>query len=240
MLFFIIQHPGLILGIWLVLLFSLSITAFGSYYIQLNYFLNSVHKGKPIGIALTFDDGPDPEITPAILEILKEYQVKATFFIIGKKAEQYPELLKSMERDGHTLANHSYSHSNWIGFFSGQKLAADINRCSGVIKNLTGKTPLFLRPPFGVTNPKYAAVLKELGLNSIGWTIRSFDTTISNRNRLINRITRRLKSGSILLLHDNQKITLNALPDVLKYCKTIDLNIVNLTELIEKEPYAGN
>ncbi len=237
---FFYGHENFWIWFFLLILISLCITSFGAYKIQWNYFLKSIHAGKPLGIALTFDDGPEPATTPAILEILKKYQAKATFFVIGKKAVLYPELIHQIVEEGHTLANHSYSHSNWIGFFSEKKLQADISRNTELIKKLSGKQTRFFRPPFGVTNPKYRRILKSLNLISIAWTLRSYDTTISNKEKLVKRITNNLFPGTIILLHDNQNITLEALPDILKYCNTFGINIVNLADLIEQEPYAEN
>jgi peptidoglycan/xylan/chitin deacetylase (PgdA/CDA1 family) len=112
-------------GLFLSCSFSslyLAATAYGSFKIQANYFLKSINKGQRKSIALTFDDGPDPDTTPIILEILKQKNVKATFFVIGKKAEKYPELLRQIDEEGHIVANHSYSHHNLIAFFSTEKL----------------------------------------------------------------------------------------------------------------------
>lgn len=220
-----------------IVLVYLAIVVYGSSQIKANYFLNSVNRGKIDAVTFTFDDGPDIELTPKILELLEAEKIKATFFVIGKKAEQHPELLKAMYKQGHTIANHSYSHSNFIGFFSSKKLENDIQRCSEIIEKVIGKSPLYFRPPFGVTNPRYSNVLKKTGLISIGWTIRSFDTSVKNKKKLFERITKSIANGSIILFHDTQNITVEVLSDIIKFYRQHNVKIVSLPELINLRPY---
>ena len=216
----------------------ISIVVYGSSQIQANYFLKSINKGNTSGITLTFDDGPNAEITPKILEVLSKENIKATFFVIGKNAEQYPELLKEIHQQGHTVANHSYCHSNALGFFSSAKLKEDFEKCNQLIQKIIGKVPLFFRPPFGVTNPRYANVLGRLKLISIGWTVRSMDTMATSKEFLLEKITSSITEGSIILLHDTKQITLETLPLLIEHCKNKNIKIVSLPELINKEPYA--
>ncbi|MBC7864934.1 MAG: polysaccharide deacetylase family protein, partial [Bacteroidia bacterium] len=189
-------------------------------------------KGFNDGLALTFDDGPDLETTPKILEILRTKNVKATFFVIGKKAEQFPEVLKTIDKEGHLIANHSYQHSYFIGTFGTKKLTEDIEKCSAIIEKIIGKKPLFFRPPFGVTNPRYLRALKKLNLASIGWSGRSFDTVNKSKNLLVKRVKKSLNTTEILLFHDTQKVTVEALPEIIEYCKEKGIKIVPLQELI--------
>jgi peptidoglycan-N-acetylglucosamine deacetylase len=213
------------------------VTAYGSYNIEANYFVNSINTGKAKGVALTFDDGPDPETTPRILSILKELNVKATFFVIGKKVEVYPDLLRQIDEEGHIIGNHSYSHSFVIGFFSTKRLAADMAKCNEAISAAIGKTPVFFRPPFGVTNPRYVAALKENGLQSIGWSLRSFDTRAKNKYQLIDKVISNLRTRDIVLLHDNIPVTVSALEDIVEHCKNKRLPLHTLSKIINREPY---
>lgn len=216
-----------------LIILYLTITALGSYQIKWNYFIKSVNEGKPEGISLTFDDGPEPKVTKKILDVLELAGVKATFFVIGKKAEQYPDIINLIVGKGHTIGNHSWSHHAGIGMFSKQKLLADFNQCSQKIEEITGQKTVYLRPPFGVTNPRYENVLKNTGMKSIGWSIRSFDTSAKNEQKLLHRITSQLKPGAIVLLHDTKDITLDILPALLNYCKQNNIAIKPLAELIE-------
>lgn len=216
----------------IIIFFYLVIIVYGSSQIKANYFLNSINIGKADAVTFTFDDGPDIEHTPKILDLLEREKIKATFFVIGKKAELHPELLVTMNKHGHTIANHSYSHSNFIGFFSSQKLSNDIKKCSDIIEKITGCRPLYFRPPFGVTTPRYSSVLKKNKLTSIGWTVRSFDTSIKSKKILFNRITKCITKGSIILFHDTKNITVEALPDVIKFYREHHVKIVALPEII--------
>ena len=220
----------------IVLIFIL-VTAFGSFQIRANYFVKSINRGKKEGISLTFDDGPDPNFTPQILEILDNHNLTGTFFIIGKKAENFPELLKEIIQRGHIVGNHSFSHSHRLPLLSSNKLKADIQHCINIIKTLTGKKIRFFRPPFGVTNPRYAKVLKQLDLQSIGWNIRSFDTVFKDSKQLFKRISRKIENGSIILFHDTQQVTVQTLPEIIRYCDEKGIKILPLDKLINKHPY---
>ncbi|MCF0062253.1 polysaccharide deacetylase family protein [Dyadobacter chenwenxiniae] len=215
----------------------LAVTAYGSFNIQANYFLKSTSRGKRKSIALTFDDGPDPETTPRILDMLREKNVKATFFVIGKRAEKHPELLLRIDEEGHIVGNHSYSHHYLIAFFSTEKLKNDLDRCSGIIAGILGKTPKFFRPPFGVTNPRYARVLRNLKLDSVGWSLRSLDTKARNKYEIINRVISAVNAKDIILLHDNRKVTADSLEDLIEHCLQKGIKIEPLSKLIQKEPY---
>jgi len=215
-------------------------TGYGSYQIKSNYFIKSINKGKNKGIALTFDDGPDPVSTPKILTILKESGVKATFFVIGKKAELYPDLVRQIDEEGHVIGNHSYGHQYTIGFFSTKRLTNDIEKCNEIIFRTIGKTPAFFRPPFGVTNPRYAPALKSNRLISVGWNLRSLDTQARNKYQVIDKIISKLKNKDIVLLHDHLPVTADALTDIIEHCKNKRLRIEPLSKLIGKESYASN
>ncbi|PIQ15094.1 MAG: polysaccharide deacetylase [Flavobacteriales bacterium CG18_big_fil_WC_8_21_14_2_50_32_9] len=226
---------------WLVvgvILLFLSIVALGTSFIQLNYFVESINKGNNKGIALTFDDGPNAAITPQILAILEKENIKATFFIIGNKIEQNAALLKKIDNEGHTIGNHSYSHNNLTTIYSTKKLKDDLIKCNQLINQVIAKKPLFFRPPFGVTTPRYKRALKQLNMQSIGWTIRSLDTQSKNKELLYKKITKQISDGSIILFHDTQQITLDVLPDIIQFCKINGINIVPLHQLTNHQPYA--
>lgn len=221
----------------IVVLFIAS-TIYGSFTIQSNYFLTSINTGQRNSITLTFDDGPHPELTPKILAVLNQYQVKATFFVIGKKAELYPDLLRRIVNEGHIIANHSYSHHALIGFFSRKRLEADIEKCNQIILEVTGKRPAYFRPPFGVTNPRYADVLKKLEMQSIGWSLRSLDTRATNKYGLIQRILSKISKRDIILLHDNQEVTFDALDDIIEHGRNKKLPVESLDWVTKTAPYA--
>ncbi|MBN8691704.1 MAG: polysaccharide deacetylase family protein [Bacteroidetes bacterium] len=197
----------------ILLLAYLSIEFLGAYFIGLNFHLKSVnHLDKTKKqIALTFDDGPCTPQTLAVLDTLKKHQVKATFFVIGKNITANESVLKRTVEEGHSIGSHSYSHHFWIDLWSAKKLEADIQQSLDSIKKVTGEDTKLFRPPYGVTTPNFAYVLKKLNLTSIGWNVRSYDTSTADLNKILERVLSQTKNGSVILLHDR----LNIMPELL-------------------------
>ncbi len=203
--------------IFCFILFSATVV-WGSFDIQLKYFINSItqKKTKIKEVALTFDDGPT-EFTPKFLDLLKEKNIHATFFCIGKQIEKYSETFQRIIIEGHTIGNHTYSHSNKTGFLSSSKMIEEIEKCDEVISKIGNIKTNFYRPPFGVTNPNIAKAIKKTQKKSIGWNVRSLDTVIDNEKKIYNRITKNLNKGSIILLHDTSEKTYNVLVELLLF-----------------------
>lgn len=203
--------------IFCFILFS-AVVVWGSFDIQLEYFINSfTHKRtKTKEVALTFDDGPT-EFTPKFLDILKENNIKATFFCIGKQIEKYPETFQRIIAEGHSVGNHTFSHSNNTGFLSTSKMVEEIKQCDEVIFKIGNTKTYLYRPPFGVTNPNIAKAIKKTDKKSIGWNVRSLDTVINEEKEIYNRVTKNLKKGSIILLHDTSEKTYNVLVELLLF-----------------------
>ena len=227
--------------VFYVLLFFLffSITAWGVFAIQLNYFSTNCCKKNKISkkeIALTFDDGPHDK-TSEILDVLSKYNAKATFFCIGKQIEKQPEILKRIVNEGHTVGNHSYSHSNWNGFFSTNKIISEIQQTNAIIFQLVNKKVRFFRPPFGVTNPNIARAIIKTNHVIIGWNIRSLDTVIADENTIFERIKKRIKPGSIILLHDTSAKTVNVLEQLLLFLQSESYSTKTIDELLEIPAY---
>ncbi|MEG0927620.1 polysaccharide deacetylase family protein [Chryseobacterium sp.] len=197
-----------------------AVVVWGSFAIELGYFVNSInHKRTKIKeIALTFDDGPT-EFTPKFLDLLNEHQIKATFFCIGKQIEKYPETFQRIIAEGHTIGNHTLTHSRSTGFLSTSKMVAEIKNCDEVMKNVGNIQTNLYRPPFGVTNPSIAKAIKQTQKISIGWNVRSLDTIIDDERKIYKRITKDLRKGSIILLHDTSEKTYHVLVDLLVFLK---------------------
>ncbi|TCN62884.1 polysaccharide deacetylase family protein [Acetobacteroides hydrogenigenes] len=160
-------------------------------------------KGNSKSIALTFDDGPDSVWTPKVLEVLRRYNVKATFFCIGDKVEKHPQLVKMLIEEGHIVGNHTYYHTSFFPLLSTKKMVDELQRCNEALTNITGESITLFRPPFGVTNPTIAASVRELGYKVVGWSIRSFDTVKSEREKVLRRILKKAHAGGVILMHDN-------------------------------------
>lgn len=163
-------------------------------------------------IMLTFDDGPDPVQTPKLLDLLDTYEAKGIFFFIGKKMETYPEMVKIVSEKGHEIGSHSYSHGYGFDFLSAEKVKNELLQTEKIIKRITGKKTTFFRPPYGITNPNIAKALQSFSYRVLGWNIRSFDTVIQSPEKLEKRVLKRIKPGSIILMHD----TASAAPEVLE------------------------
>lgn len=215
------------------------VLGFASYFIRLNYFVKSLHHGdrNDNKIALTFDDGP-VGITNDVLDILKEQEVPAAFFCIGYRVEGLPETVKRMHEEGHIVANHSYRHSHSFDMKKASKIKLEIGECSRAIMRAIGKAPKLFRPPFGVTNPNVAKGIRRSGMHSIGWSLRSYDTTAKDGEKLKNKILKKLKGGDVILLHDRVPITVEILTELIEEAREKGFTFVGLDELLDIQPYA--
>ncbi|CUH95281.1 hypothetical protein P22_1351 [Propionispora sp. 2/2-37] len=164
-------------------------------------------------VALTFDDGPLGRTTPAILDILQEKQVKATFFVVGERAEQFPELVKREERDGHEIGNHTYSHPNLFSL-TRNNIDKEIEKTDQIITKMTTK-PLFFRPPEGRFNKSIINLARDKGYTVILWSVDPFDWRLHPAGDTVNTVLKKTKPGSIILLHDG--IYPSTTPEALNY-----------------------
>ncbi len=223
----------------LILLFFMVIF-YGSYFIHSNFFIPAVCHGnrKSNKVAITFDDGPSPQHTTEILDILKANNVNAAFFCIGKNIQSNPELTKRIIAEGHMIGNHSYSHHFFFDFFSRMKMINEIDTTNHAVANITGTRPIFFRPPYGVTTPVLAKAIQTAGMITIGWSLRSMDTVTKEKNRLVTNIGSKLRGGDILLLHDTEKVTAAALQDIIELIKQKGLEVVRLDHLVNSRVYA--
>jgi peptidoglycan/xylan/chitin deacetylase (PgdA/CDA1 family) len=190
-------------------------------------------------VALTFDDGPDPEVTPAVLDLLAQHDARATFFVIGRHLEQHRVLGERMIREGHEIGNHSWQHSHFTNFYSTARYGAEIDRCSQLIQSVTQSTrdPLF-RPPVGLKSPAMARALHKRGLEVVAWSIHSRDTFARNARAVANGVVNRIRPGDIALMHDghdrdnqHRPLILEVLPLLLQGLRERGLKPVTVSEL---------
>lgn len=174
-------------------------------------------------IYLTFDDGPTPEVTQWVLELLKQQEVKATFFCIGKNIASYPAIFEKVVNDGHSIGNHTNNHlSGWKT--STKTYLKNVGECEGEICKTYYKNSLLFRPPYGKITPTQSKKLRKLGYKIIMWDILTadFDTTISPE-KCFENATKKVKNGSIIVFHDSKKAfenTKHALPKAIEYYKS--------------------
>lgn len=200
---FCLDAPGRWIAIGAVLFAYVLLFGLGVSMPRLNWFVRSICRGHAKGnrVALTFDDGPDPSGTEALLDELSRQGIKAGFFPVGTKAEAHPEIVGKIDRAGHVVGNHSHRHLWWYNFLIGKALEREILNGQRVIEKAIGKTPSFFRPPAGLTNPHLSKVLKGLGLSMIGWDVRVFDTGKDGEKAALD-VLKRVRDGSIILLHE--------------------------------------
>jgi len=227
---------------WLYLILVIvycGIVAYGCSVLSAQFFLPVRFKGKESSnsVALTFDDGPIAGKTEEILKILESYGVKASFFCIGNRVAGNPELTKQIHNAGHLIGNHSYWHKNTFDFQSATSVGKELFDTNRAIEETIGVKPAFFRPPYGVTNPMIAQAVKKGGFKAIGWSIRSFDTMIKDGSVLLNRITKSLKAGDVILLHDYCDSTMEILPALLDHIKNLGLKIVRVDQLLDENGY---
>ena len=215
------------------------ITGIGSTFIRLNYHLKALCSQKnPVGnqIAVTFDDGPTP-YTEKVLELLEQYNAKATFFCIGRQIDKYPEIVKEIIDNGHTAGNHTYNHASDIGLYAKKRMIEEITSANAIIKKATGKEALLFRPPYGITNPNIAAAVRQTGHHVIGWNIRSLDAVLTDEEHILSRIKNNLAPGSIILLHDTSQKTVNVLEQLLVFLSQNKYEMVTVDRLLNIKAY---
>jgi peptidoglycan/xylan/chitin deacetylase (PgdA/CDA1 family) len=214
-------------------------TIYGSYFIQANYFIDLLHHGnrQQKKIALTFDDGPQPGFTAQVLDILKEKQVPALFFLIGQNVKGNEGDLQRMDAEGHIVGNHSYSHNYWFSLKQTNNMLADIKLCDEEVMRVMRKQPKLFRPPYGVTNPMVANAIRQGNYTGMGWSLRSYDTSAKDPDRLLNKILAKLKNGDVILLHEWGKYTIAILPDLIDKSRKLGFEFVRADELLGVEAY---
>lgn len=210
----------------------------GSTLIGLNFYFFSYCKTKTNEkvIALTFDDGPHPVITPKLLDILEKHEAKATFFCLGKNIAENNSITKQTDKNGHLIGNHTFTHSKWFDLFSAKKMAAEIKATNKEIEHTIGKKPALFRPPYGVTNPSLKKALEKTNMFSIGWSLRSFDT-VRDKQKVLNKLKSKTKAGGVVLLHDTDEKIIPIIDEYLVWLKTNQFKIVSLDKLFNIEAY---
>jgi peptidoglycan-N-acetylglucosamine deacetylase len=230
------------ISIWFIVIvvaLYFAVVSFGVFNLWAGFFVPVKYRGdkNTQTIALTFDDGPVPGKTEKILAILREHHVNASFFCIGSRVATHPEVLNNIDKQGHLVCNHTFSHSTTIDFFPASRIIRELLDTDEAIYEVLGRRPVFFRPPYGITNPMIAAAVKAGKYLVVGWSLRSFDTLIKDPERLMNRAARSLKAGDIILFHDYSDSTIAILPSFIKHVQEKGFKIVRLDALLNEKPY---
>lgn len=185
--------------------------------------------------AITFDDGPNPEATPRILDALKEQNVKAAFFILGSHAERWPHLVKRIVDEGHQVGNHGYFHRK-LQFKSPAYVKRDLTLGKNAIESASGVSPSFFRAPHGFRNPWVSPIAKSLGERTVGWSLGVWDTDRPGADVIVQRTVEGTRAGSIILLHDgdgydalgDRSQTAEAVPRIIDRLRANEFELVTL------------
>lgn len=183
-------------------------------------------------IAITFDDGPHPAYTPKLLSILKQNNVKATFFLVGEMAEKYPDLVKAEMAAGHDIGNHTYHHVN-LTKVPIEDVATEIQACGDVLKGITGRRPVIFRPPGGDYNKNVADISSTMKYTMILWTDDPGDYASPGDKVIETRLLDKVSNGGIILIHDGIRQTVDVLPQLIKYLKSKGYELVTIDEMMK-------
>ncbi|NGP45799.1 polysaccharide deacetylase family protein [Bacillaceae bacterium SIJ1] len=206
-------------------------------------FRNGSQTTQPV-VALTFDDGPDPRYTSQILDVLKKYDAKGTFFVIGDKAKNDPDILQRMEEEGHVIANHTTSHIR-ISKTDSSEVLQEVVDTDDIIFNAVQKTPLFFRPPFGELTIETVTSLQAADKKIILWSIDTEDWKERPADDIVATVKKDIEPGAIILMHDGGELsqdlqnTVKALDQLLQDLST-DYDFVTVEELLNEKAYIEN
>jgi peptidoglycan/xylan/chitin deacetylase (PgdA/CDA1 family) len=218
-----------------------SVVLAGVFSIRLRMFADAIVRGPKgaRGVVLTFDDGPDPETTPKVLDALDKANARATFFVIAKKAEAHPALVREIVARGHAVGLHSFEHDRLFSLRSEKRVRRDLERGLAVLDEILGERTTLFRPPIGHTNPIVARVADALDLLVIGWTVSGRDGIRARPEDVVARVRRDLRDGIIVALHDASERRTHdpagprALPAILDAIHAARLDVVSLASWIE-------
>lgn len=179
-------------------------------------------------VALTFDDGPHPVYTPEMLDLLKEKNVKATFFLLGEQVEQYPDIVKRMSEEGHLIGNHSYKHEQ-LSKLSTVQACSRVNRTNELIHSITGRYPEYLRPPFGDWKDSLDC---EVNMVEVLWDVDTLDWSSKNKDKVVNKVMNNVEEGDIILMHDSYESTIQATGEIIDRLQKDGYEFVTVEEMI--------
>lgn len=179
-------------------------------------------------IAITFDDGPDPYCTEQLLDGLKERGVKASFFVMGKQAEAYPELIRRMQAEGHLIGNHTYSHIQ-LGKNNREIFKAELIKTNELLRDITGEEPQYVRPPYGSWDKSFET---ELTMIPVLWTIDPMDWCSSDVQGIVRKVTEKAEENAVILMHDEYESTVTAALEIVDILQKRGYEFVTVDEIL--------
>lgn len=215
---------------------------YATYVVRSQWLGTTSWRGSPdsLSVALTFDDGPSPD-TELILNVLREHNLRATFFMIGRQVELHPQVARRVAAEGHEIGNHSYSHPIYL-YSSSRETHRQLQRAQEMIGETTGIEARFSRPPCGVRSPAYFSAARRMNLRTVQWSVAGFDWKKIGAAEIAHNVLKDVRGGSIILLHDGDSQlkrdriqTVRALPLIIKGLSKRGLKIVSLSQLLDNE-----
>lgn len=183
-------------------------------------------------VAITIDDGPDPRYGPAIATYLHDNRVAATFFMVGIRVNQYPQVAELISADGFEIGNHTYDHQR-LPALKPHEIASELRLCAKHIKEVTGQTTTLMRPPGVQYNDKVLSVAKALGYVTVSWTCGAQDYDKHSASYVAQRVIDRTENGSIILLHQDQPSTVKALPIIIDNLRAQGYQFVTISQMLD-------
>ena len=216
----------------IVLAWGLSLTAGGTGSADTaEYVTSAMNEGEEMDtpkIAITFDDGPHPYYTEQLLDGLKERGAKASFFVMGKQAEEYPELVLRMYEEGHLVGNHTYSHVQ-LGENNREAFKAELIKTNELLSGITGEEPQYVRPPYGSWDKSFET---ELMMIPVLWTIDPMDWCSSDVNGIVSKVTKKAQENAVILMHDEYKSTVTAALEIVDILQKQGYEFVTVDEIL--------
>ena len=198
---------------------------------------NAVNTSRPV-LALTFDDGPHPELTPQLLDILRSEGIRATFYVIGRNVETYPEIARRIVAEGHEIANHTWSHPA-LTSVGAARLNKEIASTSEIIQRVTGRRPTNMRPPYGAVNDRVRQSMnQDHGLDVIMWSVDPLDWKRPGAAAVRERLVSGAAPGGILLAHDIHPGTIEAMPGTIRDLKAKGYGFATVSQLLALQDVA--
>lgn len=211
---------------------------YGSIDFRLMFYIKTIYhlETNERVIAISFDDGP-VDRTERVLDVLNKYDIKAAFFLVGKQIEKFVNTLKRIDNEGHLIGNHSYTHHFWFDMYSAKRMTEELKRTEEIIENNIFKKVKLFRPPYGVTNPTLKNAIIKMNYTSVGWSLKSRDTVIKNRQKIEKRLQQKIRPGSVVLFHDTSSEIVEVLKSFIDYAHQCNYKIIRLDELLNIHAY---
>jgi peptidoglycan-N-acetylglucosamine deacetylase len=227
------RQPGFWLSLGILAVVYFTLLTIGVFNLSLAFFAPAITRGESDTIYLTYDDGPHPEYTLALLTLLASHNISASFFVIGRHAERHPELLHELNQNGHFIGNHSFTHHPLFQFWSAQKVTRDLDACRKLIAEVQHPARKAFRPPIGIMNPNIAKAALAHRYPIIGWNNRTLDTKITDLDRLWKRVKGNLEKGhTLILMHDNREIAIALTEKIISWGKEKGMKFATVETLL--------